>query len=121
MTRSEPAQSLTGTRDLRRLSADAGLFHAFENLAPSRESGAGLRYRELRLAVPGSLQEAIDYASLHHGGRRVGLLLGMIAKHVRQHLGIEDAARRRDEGTEILLSVESIAEADAFGVDIDQR
>src|SRR3954468_23866772 len=35
MTRSEAAQILTGARDLRRLSADACLFHGFENRAPS--------------------------------------------------------------------------------------
>ena len=40
------------------------------------------------------LQEAIGYPSLHHGSRLVTLLLGVIAEHVRQHLGIEDAARR---------------------------
>ena len=28
------------------------------------------------------------------GGRLVGLILGVIAEHVRQHLGVEDAARR---------------------------
>src|SRR3954447_13361619 len=36
MMRSDAAQNLSGTRDLRRLSAAAGLFHGFENLAPSR-------------------------------------------------------------------------------------
>ena len=39
----------------------------------------------------------------------------MIAEHVRQHLGVEDAARRRDKGTEILLSVECISETDTLG------
>src|SRR3954471_19067744 len=34
---------------------------------------------------------------------------------MRQDLGIEDAAGRRDEGAEILLPVKSIAEADALG------
>ena len=41
-----------------------------------------------------SLQEAIDYPALHNGYRSLRLLLGVIAKHMRQHLGIEDAARR---------------------------
>jgi len=40
------------------------------------------------------LQEAIGYPSLHHDGRLVALLLGVIAEHVRQHLGVKDAARR---------------------------
>ena len=43
------------------------------------------------------------------------VLLGIIAKHMRQHFGVEDATRRRDEGAEILLPVESVAEADALG------
>src|SRR5829696_422531 len=40
------------------------------------------------------LQEAIGNPSLQNGGRLVGLILGVIAEHMRQHLGIEDAARR---------------------------
>ena len=43
---------------------------------------------------PSLLQEAIDHASLHNRERLLGLLLGVIAKHVREHLGVEDAARR---------------------------
>ena len=46
MTRSEPAQSLTGTRDLRRLSADAGLFRSFKDRAPS----SGFRWHSHQLA-----------------------------------------------------------------------
>ena len=61
------------------------------------------------------LQEAIGNPSLQNGGRLVGLILGVIAEHMRQHLGVEDAARRRDEGAEILLPVESIAKSDALG------
>ena len=62
----------------------------------------------------GSLQEAIDCSSFQNGYRSLRLILGVIAEHMRQHLGVEDAARRRDEGTEILLSVERVAKADAF-------
>jgi hypothetical protein len=62
-----------------------------------------------------SLQEAIDCSSFQNGFRSLGLIHGMIAKHVRQHLGVEDAARRRHEGTEILLAVESISQANALG------
>ena len=61
------------------------------------------------------MQEAIDHASMHNWDRLFGLLLGIIAEHMRQDLGVEDAARRGDEGAEILLPVESIAEADALG------
>jgi hypothetical protein len=40
------------------------------------------------------LQEAIDYPFRHDSGQLVGLIpSGIIAEHVRQHLGIEDAAR----------------------------
>ena len=56
-----------------------------------------------------SLQQAIGYPALHNRGWPVGLLVGVIAEHVGQHLGVEDAARRRDEGAEILLPVESVA------------
>src|SRR3954470_1144523 len=66
-------------------------------------------------AGSGSLQEAIDHASLHNRGRFLALILSSIAEHMRQHLGIKDAARCRDEGAEILLPVESISEADALG------
>ena len=55
------------------------------------------------------LQKAIDHASRHNWGLPIGLSLTIIAKHVSQHLGIEDASRRRDEGAEILLTVESVA------------
>jgi hypothetical protein len=41
-----------------------------------------------------SLQKAIGYPSFHNGYRSLRLLLGVIAKHVRQNFGIEDAARR---------------------------
>ena len=34
---------------------------------------------------------------------------------MRQHLGVEDAAWRRDEGAEVLLPVESVAETDTLG------
>ena len=61
------------------------------------------------------MQEAIDCSSFQNGFRSLGLIHGMIAKHVRQHLGVEDAARRRHEGTEILLAVESISQANALG------
>ena len=44
--------------------------------------------------------------------------LGVIAEHVRQHLGVEDAARCRDEGPEILLLVERVAEPDALGGEV---
>jgi hypothetical protein len=47
-----------------------------------------------RLARESSLQEAIGNPSLHNGSWLVGLLLGVIAEQVRQHLGVEDAARR---------------------------
>src|SRR5438552_1731891 len=67
------------------------------------------------LARQSSLQEAIDHASLHNRGRLVGLVLTVIAEHVRQHLGIEDAAGRRDEGAEVLLPVKSVAKSDALG------
>jgi len=40
------------------------------------------------------LQEAISYPSLHKQSRLGGLSLGIIAEHVRQHLGVEDAAGR---------------------------
>ena len=62
-----------------------------------------------------SLQEAIGYSSLHNGGQLIGLILGVIAEHVRQHLGVEDATRRRDEGSEILLPIESVAKTDTLG------
>ena len=67
------------------------------------------------------MQEAIDYPSFHNRERLFGLLLSVIAKHVSQHLCIEDAARRRDEGTEILLPIESIAKADALGSEMRSR
>src|SRR4051794_29793749 len=73
------------------------------------------------LARQSSVQEAIDHASLHNRERLFGLLLGVIAEHVSQHLGVEDAAGRRDEGAEILLPVESIAEADALGSEVCGR
>src|SRR3954447_7487158 len=62
----------------------------------------------------GLLQEAIDYPALLNRGRAIGLVPTVITEHMSQHLGVEDAARRRDEGTEILLPIESIAEADAL-------
>src|SRR5215211_9340814 len=65
-----------------------------------------------------SLEEAINQTSLHDGYRSLGLLLRVIAKHMRQHLGVEDAARRRDKGTEILLPIERVAETDALGGEV---
>jgi hypothetical protein len=41
-----------------------------------------------------SLQEAIGNRSSHSAHSSLGLLLEVIAEHVRQHLGIEDAAWR---------------------------
>ena len=41
-----------------------------------------------------SLQEAIGYPSFHNGLGSLGLLLRLIAEHMSQHLGVEDAARR---------------------------
>src|SRR3954468_7141811 len=67
------------------------------------------------LAALRSLEEATDQSSLYDGGWVVGLIRTVIAEHVRQNLGVEDAARRRDEGAEILLAVESISEPDALG------
>ena len=52
---------------------------------------------------------------MHNRERLFGLLLLVIAEHMRQHLGVKDAARRRDEGSEILLPVESISQANALG------
>jgi len=40
------------------------------------------------------LQQAIGYPALHNGGWLVRLVLSFIAEDMRQHLGIEDAARR---------------------------
>jgi hypothetical protein len=45
-------------------------------------------------AAKGSLQEAVNYPSFHKRHGSLWILLGTIAKHVRQHLGVEDAARR---------------------------
>ena len=67
------------------------------------------------------LQEAIDNPALHNRGLPVGLSLTIIAKHVSQHLSVEDTARRRDERAEILLSVESVAEADALSREMLSR
>jgi len=58
---------------------------------------------------------------LHKTGRFVRLILGVIAEHVRQHLGVKDTARRRDEGAEALLVVESITQADALGGEMRGR
>ena len=51
------------------------------------------------------LQEAIDSSSLHNGYRSLRLIFGVIAEHVRQHLGVEHTARGRDEGTKVLLGL----------------
>src|SRR5215207_1908017 len=88
---------------------------------PAHPKDSAVSRYDGRLARQSSLQEAIGYPSLHHEGRLVALLLGVIAEHVRQHLGIEDAARRRDERAEVLLAVESVAEADALGGKIRRR
>ena len=64
---------------------------------------------------PRSLQEAIGYPSVHNWSYPIGLILSIIAEHMCQYLSIDDAAGRRDEGTEILLAVESVAQADALG------
>src|SRR5829696_1729430 len=69
----------------------------------------------------GSVQEAIGNPSFHNGYRSLGLLLRVIAKHMREHFGVEDATRRRDEGAEILLSLESIAQANALGGEMSSR
>jgi hypothetical protein len=55
-------------------------------------------------AFGGSLQEAIGNPPLHNGSWLVVLILGVIAEHVRQHRGVKDAARRRDERAEILVA-----------------
>ena len=67
------------------------------------------------------MQEAIDYPAFDNRERLFGLLLSVIAKHVSQHLCIEDASRRRDEGTEILLQIERVAKADALGSEMRSR
>jgi len=51
---------------------------------------------------------------LQNGYRSLGIILGIISEHMRQHLGVEDAAGRRDEGAEVLLAVERVAEANAL-------
>ena len=48
----------------------------------------------VELPKPSLLQEAIDHASMHNWGRPIGLILSIIAEHVRQNFGVEDAARR---------------------------
>jgi hypothetical protein len=68
-----------------------------------------------------SLQEALDDPYFHNGHGSLGLSLDVIAEHVRQHLGVEDAARRRHEGAEVLLPIESIAKADALGGEMLRR
>jgi len=55
-----------------------------------------------RVELPKSslLQEAIDHASMHNWVPAYrALILSIIAEYVRQNLGVEDAARRRDEKT----------------------
>src|SRR5215204_5170338 len=76
---------------------------------PAHPNDSAVSRYDGRLARQSSLQEAIGYPSLHHDGRLVGLILGVIAEHMRQYLGIKDAFRRRDEGAEILLAVERVA------------
>jgi hypothetical protein len=74
-------------------------------MTPARDSSKGeldldtpTRERALRRAWSRSqrvsLQEAIGNPSLHNGSRLVGLLLDVIAEHMCQHFGVEDAARR---------------------------
>ena len=46
----------------------------------------------LARGAKGSLQEAIDYPALYNRRRAAGLILGVIPEHVREHLGVEDAA-----------------------------
>ena len=41
-----------------------------------------------------SLQKAIGNPALHDESWLIGLIFGVIAEHVRQDLGVEDAARR---------------------------
>src|SRR5215204_7715517 len=55
-----------------------------------------------------SLQEAIDCSSFQNGYRSLGLIHGMIAKHVRQHLGIEHAARRCTPDIELATEIEAL-------------
>ena len=83
----------------------------FEVVVVLRADGAGAQVGP----HPRSLQEAVGYPSIHNGLGSLWLLLRVIAEHVRQHLGVKDAARRGDESAEILLPIESITEADAFG------
>jgi hypothetical protein len=61
---------------------------------PAHPKDSAVSRYDGRLARQSSLQEAIGYPSLHHERRLVALLVGVIAEHVRQHLGVEDAARR---------------------------
>src|SRR3954451_15301187 len=61
------------------------------------------------------LQEALEDTLRRDHRRFIGLILTGIAEHVLKYLGVEDASGRRHEGTEILLVVESITEADTLG------
>src|SRR4051794_103284 len=67
------------------------------------------------------LQEEIEDPLRRDHKRLVGLVHTVIAEHVRQHRGIEDAAGRRDEGAEILLPIKSVSEADALGSEMLSR
>jgi hypothetical protein len=49
----------------------------------------------VELPKPSLLQEAIDHASMHNWVPAYrALILSIIAEHVRQNFGVEDAARR---------------------------
>ena len=53
----------------------------------------------VELPKPSLLQEAIDHASMHNWVPAYRALILSIIAHVRQNLGVEDAARRQDEKT----------------------
>jgi hypothetical protein len=61
---------------------------------PAHPNDSAVSRYEGRLTRQSSLQEAIGNPTSHDRGRLVRLLLGIITEHVRQHLGVEDAAWR---------------------------